>query len=502
MVSNNEKLKRILGILFLTGVIATIIIMAMQAITDDVWYDEVFSMCFSKLNITDIPGMTARDVHPPFYYIYLRLFIIIGQTITGGGNEVVLAKMASVFPWFGLAIISMTYIRKKWGFFTGSFYLFLVTAMPQIGNYYVEIRMYSLALLLITSAGLLALSIIQDDSKKWKWCAFWIIGILTAYTQYYACIGIVGVYAGFMLLIVFLSRPRRKKIWAILGCAIASVIIYIPWMGVVLNQMNNINGTYWIQPLGIKSIFGCIKYIFLPVSLDGRICYVACGLMLFSTATALVRFIIKRERQLLITIICLVIPLIVVVASGFVLSILGTPIFIYRYMVPTLGLFWLAVAIIINRVCDKRLVAYLLLVPYIVGAFYTVRGFYQEENKKVTHMPLVHEAFDKIPENAAVVTNFDHVTTVSGYYLNNDIYIYDGEVDRLIPDMLNGCGSMIVIDDIINKLQSGQPVYFLGSFNTREDIINDWQEYGIIAEEQDSVLLERYWFNIYRLELK
>ena len=56
---------------------------------------------------------------------------------------------------------------------------------------------------------------------------------------------------------------------------------------------------------------------------------------------------------------------------------------------------------------------------------------------------------------------------------------------------------------IRRRLQEGQRVWFIGSGLAREDILKEWAQEGIVSvETADSCLLERYWFNIYRLELE
>lgn len=52
------------------------------------------------------------------------------------------------------------------------------------------------------------------------------------------------------------------------------------------------------------------------------------------------------------------------------------------------------------------------------------------------------------------------------------------------------------------KLQEGQRVWFIGSGLIREDILKEWaKRVSFRWKLADSCLLERYWFNIYRLEL-
>ena len=47
--------------------------------------------------------------------------------------------------------------------------------------------------------------------------------------------------------------------------------------------------------------------------------------------------------------------------------------------------------------------------------------------------------------------------------------------------------------------RQGRSVWFIGSFNSREDIVAQWAAEGLKAEETGSYLLERYWFNLYKI---
>ncbi|MBQ0027232.1 MAG: hypothetical protein KBS96_01390 [Lachnospiraceae bacterium] len=504
MVSNNNNLvKKYMGIGLILASFAAIIMMISQTTTNDIWYDEVFSVDFARLKITDLIAMTARDVHPPLYYIYLKLITGIFCGIFGDDCFVTVSKIASVLPWGVMVIIALTYIRKRWGYFVSGAFLFLITVMPQLGNYYVEIRMYSFALMLITICGLSVFSIIErDDNNIVSWGVFWVCGILTAYTQYYALIGVVGVYFATLLGLIIVRKDDSKRQllrWAI--CALLSVIFYMPWIPVVLKQMSNISGNYWIQPLSLRSIGGCVKFIILPVADKEKLCLVAAGLVLIAMIVVTVLLFISRREQAVTTAIICLMPIIIVILSGFVLSALGTPIFVYRYMIPVMGLMWLFIAIAIDGIEKSVYTVVMFLIPFILAGILTCRGVFLEEHKKVTHMPDVIEAFEGLPNGAVVVANFDHVAAISGFYLpDNEIYLYEGDIDPILTDLMKGCGKAIDDSEILNMLDGGRDVYFFGSFNSRDDIINDWEGLNITANETDSILLERYWFNIYRLE--
>jgi len=45
----------------------------------------------------------------------------------------------------------------------------------------------------------------------------------------------------------------------------------------------------------------------------------------------------------------------------------------------------------------------------------------------------------------------------------------------------------------------GRSLWFIGSFNSRDDIVAQWRKAGLDVEEKGSFLLERYWFNLYKI---
>ncbi len=502
----SKSIKNIIGMIcVIASAVITICLICRYAVSDDIWYDEVFSMGFIRQNISNLIKYTSMDVHPPAYYIYLKMITGAAVSLFGTGALIPAAKFASIIPWFILLIISLVYIRKAYGMFTAGLFVLFITVMPQMGTYYTEIRMYSLALLMITAEILTAIKI-ADDSEGTKihtWAVFCLMGILTAYTQYYACIAIAAVYLELLILLMMRGiKNNNKAIKALIICMIISVVAYIPWLPKLFGQMNHISGDYWIQPLTLRSIPGCVKFIILPVADYGKLTYVSAGLMALTILVSLILFLKNHTKSDIISVIFCVLPLVLVIIAGFILSIAGTPIFVYRYMIPTLGGMWLAVALILDKVTVNKAV-YILLIPFIFVAVLSMLGYKAEESKKCIQMKHATEALAKIPEGSSVITNFDHVTAVYSYYRPNDnVYLYEGETDRLIPILNGNVDSSLDDEGILKLTESQSPVFFLGSFNSREEIVDSWKAIGIDSELDDSILIERYWINIYKLTKK
>lgn len=596
-----KKLKNGCGVLFLFLGILSFFVCLLQAFGQDIWFDEVFSVNFIQHSYKEIAALTGKDVHPPLYYWYLKLFHDIGKVLVPAASSIVLCKLASMLPFVGIFVYTLTAIRKNFGLHIAGLFWFLIMTMPQISNYTVEIRMYSLALFFITAAfvhscelvrafpaqgvseaertaepgaaagteetaepgaagsEVISGAVLTSGSvtgengliKWWKknkhWLLFWGYGILTAYTQYYACVAVIAIYiAVFVFFVVKAHKGKTEKtsckkmhihkeqlkereailtkapvkgwkaehtteqetgriagkcIGKVLLCAGLSVLAYLPWLPFFFSQVRTVSSSYWIQPLTWKSIFGCMKYIFLPVSYAVKKNYVlACVMILLFGAAFLYSFLMKRKdargRFFLLTGLWIAVFTTLI---GFVCSILNRPIFVYRYLIPCLGAMWLVAAVVLWDFIEKNW-GILLFVPFLLSGYSNMQGFYGEENKKIAEMKATQSFLADFPKDAVVLCNFNHVQAVTACYLkdSNEIWLYGSNPEDLIAELLPQCRGLEDTTEL-SQLVKERDVYFFGSFNSREELLKEWETKGIAYTEEGTYLLERYYFNVYHL---
>ena len=137
------------------------------------------------------------------------------------------------------------------------------------------------------------------------------------------------------------------------------------------------------------------------------------------------------------------------------------------------------------------------------------KGFIGNEEYRQVNMEKTLDLFSEIDSDTLIISNFDHVQALLAYYLNEDttddehkIYLYYGQPEALVDEMLTGLYTIEDSVDVENYLLSGKRVLFLGSFNSREAILDEWnKEYGITYENLGSYLMERYWFDVFELSL-
>ncbi|MCR4789183.1 MAG: hypothetical protein K5888_11400 [Lachnospiraceae bacterium] len=497
---NKDKIFKIIGIILYATAFAAIVAYSVTLYGNDIWYDEVFSVFFSSSSFSEIVRLTTSDVHPPLYYFYLKLVMDAGTAIFGKGSLILFAKLASFLPWAVLFILAVFPVRKRFGVFTGGLFIFLMSVMPKLGSNYAEIRMYSFAMMLITISFTALIALMNENNEKAAIIVFLLSGIATAYTQYYACVATVGLYIGYGIYALCTGKKKHVK-WLFI-CAGFSILLYLPWIGPLRSQMSAVSDEYWILPLTLRSLPGCLKFLFLPSDGAGALGYVCAVLVIALIALIYVLFLMKK-RSADEVFIALAGPgvLAFTVLTGFVLSIIGRPIFVYRYMIPVLGAFYLSVAFAFYTVAQNKARFLFTLLIFAFCGRMVIGSYRYEEKLKCDKMKEAEEVLSSIPKDGVIVTNFDHVCTLISYYLpDNTVYLYEGRPDCIVELMYNRSDFELSEDELADQVRSGKKVYFFGSFNSREDLLEDWKEKGIEnTEEYDSVLIERYYFNIYRL---
>ena len=430
----------------------------------DIWYDELFTVGMIEHSYGDLIAFTARDVHPPLYYCIVRFVVELCKLIAKQADPIIIAKLVSVIPYFGLFAYSVTFIRKRFGLFTGGLFFFCVIAMPQLSAYTVEVRMYGWALFFVTAAFLHAYGT-GDMSAEIKMgrlhgAALVVYGLAAAYTQYFACVAVVMVYL--YVLLVFMRRDRgRIREWFLwVGISIAG---YLPWLLALYRQITTVRENYWILPLTWRSLGGCVKFLMKPAFADERLNTVL-AVLLFTVYIAIWGYqAVKlyhsgRESERFWFVTAGIGVLAGLVLFGFVSSFLLRPIFVYRYMIPALGCFWLSFALGVDYILCKPKIGIVVTILAVVIGLRDYRAFMGEEEYKAVNMKETQKALSLIGPEDAVLYNFDQVQAVTGYYLPEraERFLWRGEGETLIQEITSPCGSLQDAGEISRLLAGTQ----------------------------------------------
>lgn len=170
--SNEEKL----GIsLFIIGIIFLLITTYIGFTKIGLWYDELYSIAFSQLPISEMLEIGPKDVHPLLFYLIFKVFIKIFSFL----DIAVVGRLVSLIPIYLIGILSITKVKKNFGMLTAGLFFLCISMMPQLMLYSVEIRMYSWGLFFVTASFIYIYEIYNDPSLK-NWIILTILTICSA----------------------------------------------------------------------------------------------------------------------------------------------------------------------------------------------------------------------------------------------------------------------------------------------------------------------------------
>ena len=148
----------------------------------NVWTDEIFTMKLLKEDFAGIVEGTAKDVHPPLYYLIAKT----AQLLFGESLQV--QKIVTLIPMSLTLALGAGKLRKQFGFLTGLFYIWIAGCIPCTMEFAVQVRMYSMALLAVTCCGIYAWEC-WKEGKKSQWAGLALSALAAAYLHYFGSSG-------------------------------------------------------------------------------------------------------------------------------------------------------------------------------------------------------------------------------------------------------------------------------------------------------------------------
>ena len=139
-MKEKQSKKELAGILFFLLGAGMLVSSAFLCVGSDIWYDEVFSLGLVRKPVGELISITARDVHPPLYYLILKLFLTAVPESTVA-MQVTASKLVSWLPFLCMLLLAVFPVKKYFGTLSAGLFFFLTMSMPGLSEYTVEIRM-------------------------------------------------------------------------------------------------------------------------------------------------------------------------------------------------------------------------------------------------------------------------------------------------------------------------------------------------------------------------
>lgn len=331
--------KKSIALLFLVLIIVTgfeLSILTKMAL----WHDESFSALLTRYSFKEMIYRTGLDVHPPFYYILLKVWAgLLGDS---------LFSLRSFSVFFGISAVLTIYFLVKEVLKDRKFALFssvLVALNSFFIQFMMEARMFTLGIFLIALSSFFLLKALR--SKNWFWWFFYALSVIGGiYTHYYIFFSVLA--QGFFVIywlfkesgFNFRNWLENKNFQYGFGAYLLMIFSYLPWLKTFLSQAGQVQESYWIPQMNIWSVPATFFKITTGGSIDAfRFWYVLTALMIaivFALIYALKKFETSTKW--------LIFLLLIVPFLGATIISLKTSIYLDRYFIFTLPFYLILIA--------------------------------------------------------------------------------------------------------------------------------------------------------------
>ncbi len=203
-------------------------------LTDSLWLDEAGSL--SRASASDFWTAARSDVHPPLYFLLLRL----GLKFT---HSFAILRLFSVLCGVGLIALVLVLFRRKPVAATvlGVF----VAGLPELVRHSQELRPYSLLFLLLGGALLLSIGAASGESSLGRSLGLSLILVLAAATYIGTAFFVLGLIP--LLLYPAVRSGKTPILRAILALAPAGLLLLLLEFG-FLQRPAQLPDGWWIPP--------------------------------------------------------------------------------------------------------------------------------------------------------------------------------------------------------------------------------------------------------------
>ncbi|WP_414587801.1 hypothetical protein [Scytonema sp. PCC 10023] len=376
----------------LSGILLLALILGLIGLNKGLWNDEAFTVLkISHQNIFEMFKQLRTDVHPPLYYVLLYFWGKISK-------QEEFLRLFSLFLSLGTLGIVISWIKQYSTLASLLTGVYLATT-PIMLRYSQELKAYSLVVFATSLAFLFASHIITKPEKYLGYIGL-SLSLTVAVSTHLVGVMLIPVILFFIGIQAFLSK-KNIQLLKLAVTIIIPTITFIFFKFFWLNQLEKIQDTWWWMPrVNFYLISSTAKYLFGLSSLYLPIKFIPWFAFLFSAILATSFFFGKWRTSFTFLVTAVILWLEILIYS-----IIDSPIFYYRILLPSLVPFTAFIALQIATIPTKKIKMASIVCLIILSISYSANW-------------ITNQAYKPVEENRAVAR------LVESEWQPNDLVIF------------------------------------------------------------------------------
>ncbi len=196
------------------------------------WGDEGWSFYLALHPLFDLLALTAIDIHPPLYYILLKVWL---SGVGVGAEE---ARLFSVVVGTLLIPTAHGLGNRLFNRMVGLISAGIIAVMPMAVYYAQEVRMYGLVTLLGALSLYWFIRLQREPSNRTVWLGYLLTTTAAFYTHYFAAFIIFAQLLA-SLPALFGKSEHQKSFLQIIAPFSGVGLLYLPWLAYLGSSLTN-----------------------------------------------------------------------------------------------------------------------------------------------------------------------------------------------------------------------------------------------------------------------
>lgn len=367
----------------------------------NLWYDEAYQLVLNRYSFQEIIYFVSKDFSPPLYALGLKLITNLF------GDSLLVGRMFSLSFVIGMFFIAFYPIRRMFGNKTAIFFSSFLLFSSSCFFASIEVRTYSLAMFSTLGATVYAIQLLKEEKIRY-WVLYTLFGIASLYSHNYAilCIFILNI-----MVFIYSLIKNRTLAWKFLLCQTLMFFAFLPWLGILFGQAKELSTSFWIEKPNIETFKSLLTFIFV---LDKRIVY---SLLLILGIG--IGYTIWKDKHRIYDAILILLPCFLSVGFFILWSFYKTPMFIPKYIVPTVGLIFLSISIIYGTY-KNNWIGIVIVVLMCIGSY----QMYQQEYPKIDDSSIIEmERFFEKEHDSYFIHSDESTIGLIEYYIKGTNHI-------------------------------------------------------------------------------
>jgi len=218
----------------------------------DLWSDEIYTKSMLEGSLSDFYAKFKNDLHPPLYYMGLRLF-----TALFGLNAISL-RLFSVLGVLSTILLGYFAGQRVFGKQGALYFCLMLISVPMLAAYSHQARMYTWAAFSVTGVFIYSFLFLRIGRSR-DLILLFVFTVLAMYIHYYS---MAAAFVANMFVFLYLLLTKNKKWLPHLLSLLLAILLFLPWLFMFIIQIKKVQHAFWAPEVSLNAIFSCFTIPF------------------------------------------------------------------------------------------------------------------------------------------------------------------------------------------------------------------------------------------------